>query len=94
MLHFTLTAKVLREEYIYNCEYKKRENRRDNQELTIKRFWQHWTHTTQDEDKQNKNTQKKTTKTHTNKTKTKHTTAQQSLKKMSNTGVNPGTLGG
>jgi len=54
--------------------------------LTIKRFWQHWTHTTQDEDKQNKNTYKET--------KTKHTTAQKSLRKMSNTGVNPDALGG
>jgi hypothetical protein len=27
-----------------------------NQEWTIQRYWQHWAHTIQDEDKQNKNT--------------------------------------
>ena len=27
-----------------------RENRIDNQELTIQRHWQHWEHKTQDED--------------------------------------------
>jgi hypothetical protein len=32
-----------------------RENRRDNQELTIKRNTQHWVHKTQDEEKQSKN---------------------------------------
>ena len=31
-----------------------RENRRDNQEWTIQRNWQHWVHKTQDEDKQSK----------------------------------------
>ena len=31
-----------------------RENRRDNQEWTIQKNWQHWVHKTQDEDKQNK----------------------------------------
>ena len=30
------------------------ENRRGNQEWTIKRNWQHWVHKTQDKDKQNK----------------------------------------
>ena len=30
-----------------------RENRRDNQELTIQKHWQQWTHKTKDEDKQN-----------------------------------------
>jgi len=30
-----------------------RENRMCNQEYTIQRPWQHWAHTTQDEDKQN-----------------------------------------
>ena len=33
-----------------------RENRRSNQEWTIHSHWQHWTHKTQDEDKQNTNT--------------------------------------
>jgi hypothetical protein len=31
-----------------------KENRRGNQEWTIQRNWQHWVHTTQAEDKQNK----------------------------------------
>jgi hypothetical protein len=31
-----------------------RENRRDNQEWTIQRNYQHWVHKIQDEDKQNK----------------------------------------
>jgi hypothetical protein len=35
-------------------EIKVRETRRDNQERTIQRRWQHWAHQTQDEDKQNK----------------------------------------
>jgi hypothetical protein len=39
-----------------------RENRRDNQEWTIQRNWQHWVHRTQDENKQNKNTTQQTTK--------------------------------
>ena len=52
---------------IRNCKLKKdntvivshmiitnaRENRRDNQEWTIQRNWQHWVHKTQDKDKQN-----------------------------------------
>ena len=32
-----------------------RENRRDNQEWTIQRHWQHWVYKTQDEDKPSKN---------------------------------------
>jgi hypothetical protein len=36
-----------------SLEYiKVRENRSGNQEWTIKRHWQHWTHKKQDEDKQ------------------------------------------
>jgi hypothetical protein len=36
---------------------KNRENRRYNQEWTIQRHWQRWTHKTQVEDKQNTKTQ-------------------------------------
>jgi hypothetical protein len=36
-----------------------RENQRSYQEWTIQRNWQHWTHKTQDEDKQNKKQHRK-----------------------------------
>ena len=57
-----------------------RENRKDNQELTIQKHRHHWAHKTQGEDKQNNTIQ--------------HSTAQKA-KRMSNTdrikksGVNP-----
>ena len=45
---------------------------RGNEEREIQRNWQHWTHKTQDEDKQNKNKQinKNTKQNTTQKTKT------------------------
>ena len=50
---------------------KKGQSRKDNQERTIKngqsrQHWKHWTHTTQDEDKQNTIIQHNTRKTKTN----------------------------
>ena len=39
-------------------EINPRESRRDNQEWTIQRNWQHCAHKTQDEDKQNTETKK------------------------------------
>ena len=41
-------------QYEYKRRVKVRENRRDNQECTIQKHWQHWVHKTQSEDKQNK----------------------------------------
>jgi len=39
-----------------------RENQRGNQEWAIQRYWQHWAHRTQDEDKQNTTQQRKLTR--------------------------------
>jgi len=44
----------IRWQYCLGYKINGRENRRDNQEWTIQRKWQHWVHKTKGEDTQNK----------------------------------------